>query len=320
MWPLPRGQPRPQPTESDPLEDTLRTRISELIDNNRVVLFMKGTRNFPQCGFSATVVQILNELLPEYHTVNVLKDPDIREGIKELSSWPTIPQLYIGGKFVGGCDIVREMYVAGELQSALGVEDQVSVPRIAITEAARKALAQAAQGQQGVLRLGVSSRFEHELALDEKRSGDFEVDAGGVTVLVDRMSAKRADGVTIDYSSEGGGGFRIDNPNEPARVRPLRPADLKRMLDAGEKPWLIDVRTEREHAIARIEGGRLIEEVEQELEALERDALLVFYCHHGSRSQNAAEQYLREGYKRVYNLEGGIDAWARGIDPDIPRY
>jgi monothiol glutaredoxin len=302
------------------LEDSLRTQISELVDKNRVVLFMKGTRNFPQCGFSATVVQILNELVPEYHTVNVLKDPDIREGIKEFSSWPTIPQLYVGGKFVGGCDIVKEMYVAGELQGLLGVKDDVVAPRVRLTPAAREALGAAGEGQEGVLRLGVSSRFEYELALDELRSGDFEVDAGGIKVLVDRMSAKRADGISIDYSPEGGGGFRIDNPNEPARVRPLKPQDLKRMLDGAPKPRLIDVRTEREYATARIEGGQLLEEVEQELESLDHDTPLVFYCHHGSRSLNAAEKYVREGWKRVYNLEGGIDAWSRDVDPSVPKY
>jgi len=201
------------------VEEALRNRISEVVSGNRVVVFMKGTRNFPQCGFSATVVQILNDLLPEYHTVNVLKDPDIREGIKEYSSWPTIPQLYVDGKFVGGCDIVREMYVAGELQAALGVQDEVAAPKVKLTPAAIAAFKQASEEQDGKLRLSVSSRFEYELALDEKRSGDFEIDAGGIEVLVDRMSAKRADGISIDYSGEQGGGFRIDNPNEPARVR-----------------------------------------------------------------------------------------------------
>jgi monothiol glutaredoxin len=92
------------------------------------------------------------------------------------------------------------------------------------------------------------------------------------------------------------------------------------MLDAGEKLQLIDVRTEREHAIARIEGGQLLEECADQLETLGRDTPLVFFCHHGSRSQNAAEQYLREGYKRVYNLEGGIDAWSRDVDPSVPKY
>ena len=84
-----------------------------------MLLFMKGNRQRPQCGFSAQVVQILDTLLPEYRTVDVLADPEIRDGIKEYSSWPTIPQLYVAGEFQGGCDIITEMYQSGELQQKL---------------------------------------------------------------------------------------------------------------------------------------------------------------------------------------------------------
>ena len=94
--------------------ETIR-QIEELVKSERIVLFMKGSRSFPQCGFSASVVQILNSLVPEYKTVNVLADPNIRQGVKDYSSWPTVPQLYIGGEFVGGCDIVREMDANGDL-------------------------------------------------------------------------------------------------------------------------------------------------------------------------------------------------------------
>ena len=95
--------------------------INELIDNevksSDVVLFMKGTPGFPQCGFSGQVVQILDYLGVDYKGINVLTSADLRQGIKDYSSWPTIPQLYVKGEFVGGCDIVREMFQAGELQS-----------------------------------------------------------------------------------------------------------------------------------------------------------------------------------------------------------
>ena len=101
------------------LDDNTKSEIEGVLSSNQVVLFMKGTRHFPQCGFSATVTQILDELIPEYHTVNVLKEPEIRQGIKEFSNWPTIPQLYVGGEFVGGSDIMREMYESGELQKIL---------------------------------------------------------------------------------------------------------------------------------------------------------------------------------------------------------
>lgn len=95
------------------------TRIESDIRSNDVVLFMKGTPQMPQCGFSATVVHILDHLGVEFKGVNVLTDPEMRQGIKEFSNWPTIPQLYVKGEFVGGCDIVREMFESGELKPFL---------------------------------------------------------------------------------------------------------------------------------------------------------------------------------------------------------
>ena len=93
-----------------------KERIDALVKSNDVVLFMKGTALFPQCGFSSRAVAILDHLGSQYETVDVLQDQEIRQGIKEYSDWPTIPQLYVKGEFVGGCDITREMFQAGELQ------------------------------------------------------------------------------------------------------------------------------------------------------------------------------------------------------------
>jgi monothiol glutaredoxin len=97
----------------------VENRIKETVTNNRVVLFMKGTPQFPQCGFSSRAIQILEACGTEYETVNVLSDIDVREGIKRYSNWPTIPQVYINGEFVGGSDILLSMYQNGELQSKL---------------------------------------------------------------------------------------------------------------------------------------------------------------------------------------------------------
>jgi monothiol glutaredoxin len=96
---------------------TTKERIQEVITTHDIVLFMKGVPAAPQCGFSAAVVQILSSMGVPFATVDVLQDPFIRESIKEFSQWPTIPQLYVKGEFVGGCDIVREMFQAGELQT-----------------------------------------------------------------------------------------------------------------------------------------------------------------------------------------------------------
>jgi len=97
----------------------INTWIDTEVKANDVLLFMKGTPTFPQCGFSGQVVQILDYLGVEYKGINVLENADIRQGIKDYSNWPTIPQLYVKGEFVGGCDIIREMFQAGELQSFL---------------------------------------------------------------------------------------------------------------------------------------------------------------------------------------------------------
>ncbi len=98
------------------VQDTIRTQVT----THPVVLYMKGTPQFPQCGFSATVAEILKRCgMTEYYSVNVLADDEIRQGIKDYANWPTIPQLYVNGEFVGGCDIVREMYTSGELQKLL---------------------------------------------------------------------------------------------------------------------------------------------------------------------------------------------------------
>jgi monothiol glutaredoxin len=100
------------------MSDATKT-IQDTVEQNRVVLFMKGTKNFPQCGFSSRAVEILKKCGAEFKDVNVLSDPALRQGIKEFSNWPTIPQIYISGKFVGGSDILNEMYQSGELQKLL---------------------------------------------------------------------------------------------------------------------------------------------------------------------------------------------------------
>ena len=113
-------------TTSAPVEN----RIRGLIDEHDVVLFMKGTPVFPQCGFSATVVQMLSLLGVRFKGFDVLEDPEVRQGIKSFSDWPTIPQLYVKGEFVGGCDIVREMYETGELSELLSTRGVSVEPRV----------------------------------------------------------------------------------------------------------------------------------------------------------------------------------------------
>ena len=104
------------------MNETIKKRISDLIEKNKVCLFMKGTPDIPQCGFSLAVANVLKHLNVNFKGINVLEDNNIREGIKEFSDWPTIPQLYINKKFIGGCDIVKEMFEKGDLQKILSVK------------------------------------------------------------------------------------------------------------------------------------------------------------------------------------------------------
>ena len=308
------------------LSEETKNKISSMIESGEVVLFMKGSRSMPQCGFSATVVQILDTLTDSYQTVNVLADPDIREGVKIYSTWPTIPQLYISGEFIGGCDIVKDMYQSGELQKKLGVSlEDVEPPTITVTPPAAEALAQAAadNGEAApFLHLTIGKNFRAELQFGPDDANKLHSESNGVTVLTDRGTAKRAEGLIIDFvDGPNGAGFRLENPNEPKPVQAMDVKTLKAKLDAGDAFMLIDVRGEDERAIAKIEGARMLDKaLLQELSKADRSMQLVFHCHHGGRSQQAAEKFRSEGFTDVHNVTGGIDAWALEVDTELTRY
>jgi monothiol glutaredoxin len=305
------------------LTDRQRADFDRLVRSKPVLLFMKGNRRFPACGFSATVVGILDKLISGYETVNILEDPEVREGMKEFSSWPTFPQLYVEGEFVGGCDIVKEMYASGELQKLLGAEPPAPVGRPAVTlsPAAARALIDAAADAGGeVVRLVIDVDFRCDLHIAARQRDDIEVSSNGAVLFVDRASAGRADGIRIDFvESPGGMAFKIDNPNEPPRVKRLGAKELKALLDSG-RIQLFDVRPTAERAVASIAQARPLEAARDDLSAMKRDSAIALHCHHGVRSRAAAEGLLREGFTNVYNLEGGIDAWSQEVDPSVPRY
>jgi monothiol glutaredoxin len=261
----------------------------------------------------------------KYETVNILAQGDLRDGMKEFSSWPTFPQLYVRGSFVGGCDIVREMHASGELRGVLGAEAP-KAPAITLTEAAARAFGDARADAGDVLRLEITPEFQYDLHLGPKEPGDVEVNVGGgVTLFVQGASAVRADGLKIDFVTEGGGGFKLENPNEPPRVKSMDVDALKRWLDKrarGEaKLELYDVRPQRERDLASIDGAKMLTaEVEEALAEVDRGTMLVFHCHHGMRSRSAAEHFLQQGFRNVWNVEGGIDAWSLKVDSKVPRY
>lgn len=306
------------------LDPALKKKIDDLVASDNVVLFMKGSKSFPQCGFSASVVNILNTMVPKFTTVNILADADIRTGMKEYSDWPTFPQLFIKGEFVGGADIVRQMHEAGELEKKLdGLVAPAKVPNVTVTPRASKelqeALKEASPGD--VIHLTITPAWEHQLDLGAKEGSHITLESNGVTVQLDRASAQKAEGVVVDFIEAGGeSGFKIDNPNRPAMVKQIDPKALKALVDGG-KVKLYDVRPEKERAIAKIAGAVMLDDrTMADAEALPKDTGLAFHCHHGGRSRAAAEHFLKLGFTNVYNLAGGIAAWSKDVDPSIPQY
>jgi len=308
------------------LDAQLKKKLDQIVASDEVVLFMKGSRSFPQCGFSASVVNILNTLIPKYTTVNVLSDPDIRGGLKEYSDWPTFPQLFVKGEFVGGADIIKQMHETGELEKKLGtLVSPAKAPQLTVSARAGKELAEALkEGTEGdVIHLTITPTWEHQLDLGPKEPGHVTIDTGGVTLQLDRASAARAGGVTIDFiESPDGGGFKIENPNRPAAVKQVTPKELKALIDQGTlKDHFYDVRPDKERDLAKIPSTTQLDDATMAtIEQLPKDTPLAFYCHHGGRSRAAAEHFIKLGFTNVYNLAGGIDAWSRDVDPSIKRY
>lgn len=306
------------------LSPETRAIIEDLLRDNRVVLFMKGTRTQPQCGFSAKTVAALDLVLPDYVAVDVLKYPEIREGIKAYGNWPTVPQLYVDGELIGGSDIVTELFDAGELGATLGIPEPADrEPVIEIEPAAQTMMRNALESHPGsTIQLKIDAGFDHSLSLGPSRPGSRTIEAGDITLQADRWSAARADGLRIAVrESLQGRGFSFHNPNAPPPVKQLTVQDLKAALERGDTVHLYDVRGEDERALAAIGAARPWDEAGMRaIDALPPDAALVFLCHTGNRSQGVAEGYRRRGYTNVSNLAGGIDAWSREIDPKVPIY
>jgi monothiol glutaredoxin len=301
-----------------------RTRIQSLLQQNPVVLFMKGSPNAPRCGFSAAASGILNELLPNYTTVDVLEDPEIREGIKAYGNWPTIPQLYVKGELVGGSDIIQSMYGSGELHDLFGApKPDRTPPQITITDKAAASIRDALAGADAgaTLHLTIDARWQAQFHLDEAGDAAIRSDANGIAIYMDLTTAQRARGIRIDWvDSVQGSGLSIDNPNAPTAVKSLTVQELKARLDAGDVT-LVDVRPAEERSRAALAlPFRTLDDGVDMLLQLPKDTPLAFLCHTGNRSARVAAHFRDAGFDKVCNVAGGIDAWSREIDPSVPRY
>ena len=304
----------------DPFE-----KINVELSKNKVVLFMKGDRTTPKCGFSAKVVGILDSLLEHYHTVDVLEDTAIRDDIKLFSDWPTIPQLYIDNEFVGGCDLVEQLYNSGELYQQLGVSELApkSLPDIRLSDEAAKVIKQALMESKGdAVHLVIDEDFNHDFQIAPEDKGKNVILSKGIEFYLDDRSLGRASGLEIDMvDSSEGYGFKISNPNVRAKFKEISVEDFKVVMDSEEKFYLFDVRTLEERGMANIEGSLFLDEAAIDLiNKTDRDTRMIFFCHSGVRSAEAAKYFFEKGFVGATNLIGGIDAWSVKVDPMVPRY
>jgi monothiol glutaredoxin len=307
------------------LDAALRTRIETLLSEHRVVLFMKGNPQAPRCGFSAKAVGALQSVVETFHTVDVLEDGEIREGIKVFGSWPTIPQLYVDGELVGGSDIIEGMLNSGELHGLFGASPpDRTPPPITITpkaaEAIRSAMADSGAGLE--LHMAIDPRFNAQFQLKPAGGGEIVSESEGIRVHFDLASAQRAKGLEIDWVEDmRGAGLAIRNPNAPAAVKPLSVQELASRVATGDIT-VIDVRPAADRAFAPFPHPHRVldESTVGELESLPKDTAMAFLCHHGVSSARAAEHFRAEGFRALFNVEGGIEAWSQQIDPSVPRY
>ena len=305
------------------INDELKGRIEDYVNSNKVVLFMKGTPQQPQCGFSAKTIAALESVVPDYATVNVLDDSEIREGIKAYGDWPTIPQLYIDGELVGGCDIVLNMLNSGELHQCLGLEEpDRSAPEITITPAAAEKILESMQGHEGIaLHFQVDANWGGQFNLAPAQGNEITSESNGVQVLMDIATAQRARGAVIDWvSTMQGEGLAIDLPLAPAPVKQMTVQELARSLAAAEVT-LVDIRGDDDRSRAFIEGSLALDrETMEKLENMPKDTAIAFLCHHGNSSMGAAEHFRKQGFTNISNVAGGIHAWSMEVDSSVPTY
>ncbi len=305
------------------LSDSVKSKIDNYVHGNKVVLFMKGTPQQPQCGFSAKTIAALDSLLPDYASVDVLEDSEIREGIKVYGNWPTIPQLYIDGELVGGCDIVLNMLNSGELHECLDLEPpDRTPPEITITEIAATQLKESMQGHEGIeLHFQVDANWNSQFNLAPAEGNEISTESNGVRILMDLATAQRARGAVIDWvSSIQGEGLAVDLPQAPPPVKQMTVQELAKKLEA-DKITLVDIRGDDERARAFIESAEILtREVMDKLEQMPKDSEIAFLCQHGNASQGAAEYFRKKGFTKISNVAGGMQAWAQEINTSLPSF
>ena len=295
------------------LDPEVQSMIEQQIASSDVVLFMKGSPKMPQCGFSAKTAGMLDGLVGnDYAAYNVLEDERLREGIKQYSDWPTIPQLYIRGEFVGGCDIVTEMYNAGELHEMLGLQmPDRTPPEITVTPKAAEEITKFLDQYPGqYLHFSVTPDWDARFEIGPRGGHEIATEALGLIFLMDLATAQKAKGATIDWvETMQGSGLKLDLPGAPPKVQSIKASEVMERLEAGESLWVVDTRPEADRVANPVSFAMPLDaDTMTKLKEADPDQPVVFMCHVGITSQQIAEHYRKQGMRQLFNLEGGAEA------------
>ncbi len=307
------------------LSEKIKNQIKDYINREKVALFMKGTQSNPKCSFSANIVQILNNFITEYLSIDVLENNKIRQGIKIYSNWPTIPQLYIDQKFIGGNDIVSQMYKNGELSKYFDLKiNNNLIPKIQISNLAQQALkeASATYDNPKYLRLRINAKFEHSLSFQNKNEEDIIIKSNNINLIIDPISKSRSNGIKIDYKKlKSTEGFKIENPNSPPEIKKINVFELKKKFDNNESIIVFDVRTKEEWDITHLNNTLFFNDYpKNKLKQIDKSHPIAFLCHHGQRSKRIAETFRTKGFTNIFNVIGGISEWSSKINNKIDKY
>ena len=303
----------------------LAQRIAILARAHRLVLLMDGTSARPETAASARACHVLDGLGIDYAQVDALADParaGRNIGKREARG---VPQLYLDGRPAGGADAIERMANTGELQAALGLPPpDRRPPRVQLTPQGAQALRDALRSEPGdiVAELILSPRLAGSLHLVPRRPDAIVVEVDGVPLQFDIASARRAEGLSIDWADiERGDGLVLSRDGcrvEP--VLPITPAEADARARAGTLT-LVDVRDRHDRALAHLPIPFLtLDEDSHTIRNLPPEAPLATLCHRGDRSRHAAAHLYRLGHRETFYVEGGIDAWAETVDASIPRY
>ncbi|MDF1663027.1 MAG: Grx4 family monothiol glutaredoxin [Planctomycetota bacterium] len=310
--------------------------VKDVVTEDKIVVFAKGTKEVPRCGFSARAIQVVQSAGKPFKVVDILSDPSIRPALVAFSSWPTTPQVYLDGEFLGGSDIILELHESGELQKKIAnsygeeykeVQDN---QRVEVTDEAVKMVKEFMETDADFLRLSVQVKEgarAYSLELDSHTSAatDLKWKVKGLTVIVAKTMSELFEKLEVSWvNKDGNEGFAVKEiGNPPALPVPIDidKADLARLMRSEIKEgklWIVDVREDDEWKSGH--GEEAVHLPLSRLEKVWKDAgfdpkdTLVFYCAAGKRSLSAANHFRHKlGYPNTRSLVGGIGNYPSNI-------